>query len=81
MAQIEQHVTESEKEGKSAGGAFPAGEAGEEEQDELFPAGVDVILEPGTGFGLPAPAPAEAGLCPGGPSDGPDGGEGDRGTL
>lgn len=28
MAQIEQHVTESEKKGKSAGGAFPAGEAG-----------------------------------------------------
>ena len=47
MAQIEQHVTESEKKGKSAGGAFPAGEAGEEEQDELFPAGVDVILDLG----------------------------------
>ena len=47
MAQIEQHVTESEKKGKSAGGAFPAGEGGEEEQDELFPAGVDVILDLG----------------------------------
>ena len=47
MAQIEQHVTESEKKGKSAGGAFPAGVAGEEEQDELFPAGVDVILDLG----------------------------------
>ena len=47
MAQIEQHVTESAKKGKSAGGAFPAGEAGEEEQDELFPAGVDVILDLG----------------------------------
>ena len=47
MAQIEQHVTESEKKGKYAGGAFPAGEAGGEEQDELFPAGVDVILDLG----------------------------------
>lgn len=48
MEQIEQHVTESEKKGKSSSsGAFPAGDTGGEEQDELFPAGVDVILELG----------------------------------
>ena len=50
MAQIEQHAAETEKKGKHSGGAaagaFPAGE-GEEDQDELFPAGVDVILELG----------------------------------
>ena len=47
----------------------------------LLPRRCGCDFGPGTGFGLPAPAPAEAGLCPGGPSDGPDGGEGDRGTL
>ena len=49
MEQIEHHVSESEKKGKSSssGGAFPAGDTGGEDQDELFPAGVDVILELG----------------------------------
>lgn len=47
MEQIEQHVTESEKKGKSSGGGFPAGEGPGEGQDELFPDGVEVILEVG----------------------------------
>ena len=46
MAQIEQHVTESEKKGKSSGG-FPGGDGPGEEQDEHFEAGVEVILELG----------------------------------
>ena len=48
MEQIEQHAAETEKKGgkHTAAGPFPAGE-GEEPQDELFPAGVDVILELG----------------------------------
>ena len=47
MEQIEQHVTESEKKGKSSGGAFPAGDGSGEEQDEHFEEGVEVILELG----------------------------------
>ncbi|MCF0123405.1 MAG: DNA translocase FtsK, partial [Ruminiclostridium sp.] len=47
MEQIEQHVSESEKKGKGTSGGYPGGEGGEEEQDELFPAAVDVILELG----------------------------------
>ncbi len=49
MEQIEQHVSESEKKGKGAGssGGYPGGEGHGEEQDELFPAAVDVILELG----------------------------------
>ena len=51
MEQIEQHASETGKKGgKSAsasGGAFPAGDGGAEEHDELFPAAVDVILELG----------------------------------
>ena len=43
MEQIEQHAAETEKKGK---GAFPAGD-GAEEQDELFPAAVDVVLDLG----------------------------------
>ncbi len=46
MAQIEQHVTESEKKASPPAAPFP-GRGGEEEQDELFPAGVDVILDLG----------------------------------
>lgn len=47
LEQIEQHVSESEKKGKgSGGGGYPGGDGGEE-QDELFPAAVDVILELG----------------------------------
>ena len=47
MEQIEQHVSESEKKGKSSAGAFPAGEGTGEAQDEHFAEGVDVILELG----------------------------------
>ena len=49
MEQIEQHVSESEKKGKGSGssGGYPGGEGHGEEQDELFPAAVDVILELG----------------------------------
>ena len=46
MEQIEQHVTESEKKGKGASGGYPGGEPAEE-QDEMFAAAVDVILELG----------------------------------
>ena len=49
MEQIEQHVSESEKKGKGSGssGGYPGGDGSGEEQDELFPAAVDVILELG----------------------------------
>ncbi len=77
MQEIEQHAAEKEKGAKGVGGSAPE-EVGEE-FDELIDAAAEVILETGTGVGLYAPAPAEAGLCPGGPSGGPDGGEGDRG--
>ena len=46
MQQIEQHAAESDKKGKG-GGAFPAGESGGDEKDELFDAGVDVVLDLG----------------------------------
>jgi S-DNA-T family DNA segregation ATPase FtsK/SpoIIIE len=46
IEQIEQHVTETEKKGKS-GGVFPAGDKDEDTQDELFDAAVDVILDLG----------------------------------
>ncbi len=46
-----------------------------------FPAAVEVVLETGAGLGLHAPAPAEAGLCPGRPPGGPDGGAGHRRPL
>ena len=44
MEQIEQHAAES---GKGKGGAYPAGEGPGEEKDELFDAGVDVVLDLG----------------------------------
>ena len=48
LEQIEQHVSEAEKKGgKTSGGGYPAGEDPAGEQDELFPAAVDVILELG----------------------------------
>ncbi len=47
LEQIEQHVSESEKKGKGSGGGYPGGDDGGEEQDEMFPAAVDVILELG----------------------------------
>ena len=47
MEQIEQHVSESEKKGKSSASAFPVGEGTGEAQDEHFAEGVDVILELG----------------------------------
>ena len=43
MEQIEQHAAETDRKGK---GSFPAGD-GPEDQDELFPAAVDVVLELG----------------------------------
>ncbi len=45
MDQIEQHASESDKKGKSAG--FSSGEPAEEGQDEMFAPAVDVILELG----------------------------------
>lgn len=47
MEQIEQHVTEAEKKGKTHGGSFAAGEGTDDDLDEVFPAAVDVILELG----------------------------------
>ena len=44
MEQIEQHAAES---GKGKGGAYPAGDGAGEERDELFEAGVDVVLDLG----------------------------------
>ena len=44
--EIEQNVSEAEKKGKSSGG-YPAGEDPSGEQDELFDAAVDVVLELG----------------------------------
>lgn len=45
MEQIEQHASETDKKGKSAG--FSGGDPAEEGQDEMFAPAVDVILELG----------------------------------
>ncbi len=84
MAQIEQHVAETEKKGKHSGGRrrrLPRRRGGGGGPGRALPRRCGCDLGTGTGFGLPPPAPAEAGLCPGGPSHGPDGGEGDRRPL
>lgn len=49
MEQIEQHMQEAEKKGRSSGGAgtYPAGDGPDEDRDELFSAAVDVTLDIG----------------------------------
>ena len=74
MDKIEQAVKEKEKGGgKSAGAPEPAGESRRRRaaQRRRGRGAGD-----GTGLCVHAPATAEAGLCPGGPAGGPDGGAG-----
>ena len=73
MDKIEQAVKEKEKSGKSAGAPEPRRRAAYRRRGRG--------AGDGTGLRVHAAAAAEAGLCPGGPAGGPDGGAGLCGSL